>query len=254
MSEAHATEPLVLVVEDDSALASTLRQVLGASGYRVSLAESGAEARAILGQLKPHLILLDLVLPDTDGLILAATFKTLRATPIIIMSARAQQADRVLGLKLGADDFITKPFDMEELFARMEAVLRRAKPRLPVLPASSDRITVGELTILHSRAQVMLGSEIVHLTPSEYRLLFALATHLDEVLSREALLQLVWGYSDPAGGHIVDVHLGRLRKKLRRGRYTAQIVTVRGSGYMLASGTSPPTEAESVSAEQVDQG
>jgi two-component system response regulator MprA len=236
VSEAHATEPLVLVVEDDPALASTLRQVLVASGYAVSVAESGSEARAMLEQVEPQLILLDLVLPDTDGLILATRLKSLRTTPIIIMSARAQQADRVLGLKLGADDFITKPFDVDELLARIVAVLRRATPPRTAPLAGSERMTVGELAIVRSRALVTLGSQVVQLTPTEYRLLVALATHVDEVLPRAAMLKLVWGYDDPAAGHVVDVHLGRLRKKLRRGSPAApQILTVRGRGFMLAS-------------------
>ncbi len=246
MSEAHATEPLVLVVEDDPALGSTLSRVLAASGYRVSLAESGSEARAALEQLEPQLILLDLVLPDTDGLILAARLKTMRATPIIIMSARAKQTDRVLGLKLGADDFITKPFDVEELLARMVAVLRRAAPPRTTLPAGSEPITVGDLTIVPSRALVTLGSESVQLTPTEYRLLVALATHVNEVLTRATMLKLVWGYDDPAAGHVVDVHLGRLRKKLRRGSPAApQIVTVRGNGFMLASTPTTATDGRS---------
>ncbi len=240
VSEPHATEPLVLVVEDDLALASTLRQVLGASGYRVSVAESGSEARATLDILEPQLILLDLGLPDTDGLILATRLKTPRSTPIIIISARGQQADRVLGLKLGADDFITKPFDVEELLARMVAVLRRATPAHTTMPAGSEHLTVGDLTIVQARALVTLGSEIVRLTPTEYRLLVALATHVDQVLTREAVLKLVWGYNDPAAGHVVDVHLGRLRKKLQRASQpTPQIVTLRGRGYMLASPPSP---------------
>ncbi len=129
MPEPHATEPIILVVEDDQALGSTLRNVLSSSGYQVWVAESGSEARATLEHLEPDLILLDLTLPDADGLILAATLKILRSTPIIIMSARTQQADRVLGLKLGADDFIAKPFDLEELLARVEAALRVRRPQ-----------------------------------------------------------------------------------------------------------------------------
>src|SRR6266851_243339 len=129
MPEPQTTEPAILVIEDDQALVRTLRSVLSSSGYRVWVAESGSEARATLEHLEPALILLDLTLPDADGLILAATLKILRSTPIIIMSARTQQADRVLGLKLGADDFIAKPFDLEELLARVEAALRVRRPQ-----------------------------------------------------------------------------------------------------------------------------
>src|SRR5216684_629010 len=243
MPELHATEPLILVIEDDQALGTTLRNVLSSSGYRVWVAESGSEVRATLEHLEPDLILLDLTLPDADGLILAATLKILRSTPIIIMSARTQQADRVLGLKLGADDFIAKPFDLDELMARVEAVLRRATPAPLSTPASVDRISIGELTITPTSALVTLGSEAVHLTPTEYRLLLTLARHVDEVLSRQALLQLVWGYQDSSAGHVVDVHLGRLRQKLQRARLaTPRIITVRGAGLSLVSDPAPPPE------------
>src|SRR6266852_4943220 len=243
MPELHATEPLILVIEDDQALVSTLRNVLSSSGYRVWVAESGSETRATLDPLEPDLILLDLTLPDADGLILATTLKILRSTPIIIMSARTQQADRVLGLKLGADDFIAKPFDLEELLARVEAVLRRATPAALSTPASVDPISIGELTITPTSALVTLGSGAVHLTPTEYRLLLALARHVDEVLSRQALLQLVWGYQDASAGHVVDVHLGRLRQKLQRAKLaTPRIITVRGAGLSLVSDPAPPPE------------
>jgi len=243
MPEPQATEPLVLVIEDDQSLGSTLRNVLSSSGYQVWVAESGAEVRATLEHLEPDLILLDLTLPDADGLILAATLKILRSTPIIIMSARTQQADRVLGLKLGADDFIAKPFDLDELMARVEAVLRRATPAAQGTPASEDRISIGELTITPTRALVTLGSEAVHLTPTEYRLLLTFARHMDEVLTRQALLQLVWGYQDASAGHVVDVHLGRLRHKLQRAKVAApRITTVRGAGFRLVSESAPPPE------------
>jgi DNA-binding response OmpR family regulator len=235
-SEPRATDPLILVVEDDPALLSTLRGVLGSGGYRVWAAESGSEARATLEHLEPDLILLDLMLPDTDGLILAATLKTLRSTPIIIMSARNQQADRVLGLKLGADDFVSKPFELDELMARVEAVLRRATRT----PAPADPITIGDLTITPTRALVTLGATAVRLTPTEYRLLLALARHVDEIVSRQALLQLVWGYQDSGARHVIDVCLGRLRQKIRRARLaTPRIITVRGAGFKLVSEPAP---------------
>jgi DNA-binding response OmpR family regulator len=228
------TEPLILVVDDDPGLASTLQTALAASGYRVVLAGSGAEARAALLRLQPELILLDLMLPDTDGLILASTFKRLQSTSIIIMSARTQQVDRVLGLKLGADDFIAKPFELEELLARVEAVLRRATPAVASTPAATDHIRIGELFIAPSRALVTLGAVPVHLTPIEYRLLLALAESANAMVSRQALMQLVWGYDDASAGHMLDVHLGRLRQKIRGASLTTPtITTVRGAGFKL---------------------
>lgn len=225
----------ILLVEDDADTARALSRALESGGYRVTCAESGTEAKAILEQFQPDLILLDLMLPDTDGLVLTTTLKSLTHAPIIICSARQEQVDRVLGLKLGADDFVAKPFDLDELEARIEAVLRRVA-RVRESPASPpDQIRVGELVIAQSRGTVTLTGQVVHLTPTEYKLLVALASHPDEVLSRQSLGQLVWGYQDLGTGHLIDVHIGRLRVKLRRvSRASPVIVTVRGRGYTIA--------------------
>ena len=174
------------------------------------------------------------MLPDTDGLVLTTALKPLTDSRIIICSARQEQVDRVLGLKLGADDFIAKPFDLDELEARIEAVLRRAIRVREVPTAPADQIRVDDLLISQSRGTVTLAGQVVHLTPTEYRLLVALASRPAEVLSREALGQLVWGYQDLGTGHLIDVHIGRLRLKLRRTSRTAPvIVTVRGKGYTI---------------------
>ncbi len=230
---------MVLVVEDDPDMAATLTKALVGGGYDVSIAETGSDARAIVEQLHPDLILLDLGLPDTDGLVMTSAFKTLTTAPIIICSARQEQVDKVLGLKLGADDFIAKPFELEELEARVEAVLRRASRVREAASAPTDQIRVDDLLILRSRATVTLRGEEVRLTPTEYRLLVALASRPDEVLSRETLGQLVWGYKDMGTDHLIDVHIGRLRLKLRRASSSAPIIlTVRGKGYMIGSASS----------------
>ncbi|MGI9146400.1 MAG: response regulator transcription factor [Chloroflexota bacterium] len=226
----------ILLVEDDAETASSMASALESSGYRVTIAETGSEARAIIDHMRPDLIMLDLMLPDTDGLILTSALKTLTDAPIIICSARHEQVDRVLGLKLGADDFIAKPFELAELEARIEAVLRRASRvhELPTAPA--DQIQVEELVISQSRATVVLAGQSVHLTPTEYHLLVALASRPEEVLSRETLGQLVWGYQDLGTGHLIDVHIGRLRLKLRRASSSGPvIVTVRGKGYTIGT-------------------
>ena len=236
----------ILLVEDDPDTARSLTKALESSGYRVTAVDTGAEARSIIEHVHPDLILLDLMLPDTDGLVLTTALKTLTNAPIIICSARQEQVDRVLGLKLGADDFVAKPFDLDELEARIEAVLRRAS-RVRESPSTPpDQIRVDELLISQSRGTVTIGGQAVHLTPTEYRLLVALASRPDEVLSRETLGQLVWGYQDLGTGHLIDVHVGRLRLKLRRTSKTAPaIVTVRGKGYTVASnGTEAAAEAE----------
>jgi DNA-binding response OmpR family regulator len=226
----------ILLVEDDPDTARSLSKALESGGYRVACAETGNEARALIEHVQPDLILLDLMLPDTDGLVLTTALKGLTRAPIIICSARQEQVDRVLGLKLGADDFVAKPFDLDELEARIEAVLRRASRVRDRPSPPSDHIKVGELVIAQARGTVALGGRTVHLTPTEYRLLVALATRPDEVLSREALGQIVWGYQDLGTGHLIDVHIGRLRHKLREASRAAPvIVTVRGKGYTIAS-------------------
>jgi len=227
----------ILLVEDDPDTASSLSRALESSGYRVTIVETGAAARAIIQELRPDLILLDLMLPDTDGLVLTGTLKTLTSAPIIICSARHEQVDRVLGLKLGADDFIAKPFDIDELEARVEAVLRRASRARAAPPeAPTDQIRVDDLVISQSRGTVTLGGQSVHLTPTEYRLLVALARRPHEVLSRESLGQLVWGYQDLGTGHLIDVHIGRLRLKLRQVSHGGPVIlTVRGKGYTIGS-------------------
>jgi DNA-binding response OmpR family regulator len=177
------------------------------------------------------------MLPDTDGLVLTTALKVLTGAPIIICSARQEQVDRVLGFKLGADDFIPKPYDLDELEARIEAVLRRAARTTdtPVAP-STDQIRLGELSIAQARGTVSVGGQAIHLTPTEYRLLVALASRPDEVLSRAALGSTVWGYDELGTGHLIDVHIGRLRLKLRRASRSAPvIITIRGHGYTMVA-------------------
>jgi DNA-binding response OmpR family regulator len=236
---------MILVVEDDPETARSLSRALETYGYRVTIAGTGSEARSLIEQVRPDLIMLDLILPDTDGLVLTSALKKATNAPIIICSGRHEQVDRVLGLKLGADDFIAKPFDLDDLEARVEAVLRRAS-RVREVPATpSDLIQVDELLISPSRGTVMLGGQAVHLTPTEYRLLVVLASRPDEVLSRQTLGQLVWGYQDLGTGHLIDVHIGRLRLKLRRAsRSGPLIVTVRGKGYTIRSGSSNPSDED----------
>jgi two-component system response regulator MtrA len=226
-----------MLVEDDAAVAQTLTDALEASGYRVWLAETGADAKTLVEQTRPDLVLLDLMLPDIDGLVLCSGLKSIADVPIIICSATPQKRDAILGLKLGADDFISKPFDIYELEARVEAVLRRSMHPRPAAPAPSppDHIRVGELIIDRSRRRVTLGGEAIQLTPTEYRLVSALASRPDEILSRDELATLVWGYQDASSGRTIDVHIRRLRVKLNNGPVPAPpIVAVRGFGYKMS--------------------
>ena len=226
-----------MLVEDDPAVAQTLTDALESSGYRIWHAENGADAKTLLEQSRPGLIILDLMLPDIDGLVLCSGLKSIADVPIIICSATPQKRDAILGLKLGADDFVAKPFDIYELEARVEAVLRRTSQSrtVEVSAPPPDHIRVGDLVIDRSRRRVMLGGEPIQLTPTEYRLVSALASRPDEILSRDELAQLVWGYQDASSGRTIDVHIRRLRVKLSQGPVPAPaIVAVRGFGYKIA--------------------
>lgn len=233
----------IMMVEDDPAIAQSLTDVLETSNYCVWHAENGADAKAMLEERQPDLIILDLMLPDMDGLVLCSALKALADIPIVICSATPQKRDAILGLKLGADDFIAKPFDIYELEARLEAVLRRSghsHAPTAVAPASSatlsDQLHVGDLVVDRSRRRVTLGGTTIQLTPTEYRLVSVLASRPDEVFSRDELAQLVWGYQDASSGRTIDVHIRRLRVKLASGPVLSpSIVSVRGFGYKIAS-------------------
>jgi DNA-binding response OmpR family regulator len=237
----RTTHPSILLVEDDPATAMTMADLLESNGYAVKHAATGTQAKAMIQEEEPSLVLLDLMLPDTDGLVLCADLKSRHENvPIIICSASNQSRDRVLSLKLGADDFIGKPFDISEMEARIEAVLRRAShdsgEQAPAQrPVEQQRI--GDLLIDHNRRRVSLGTKPLQLTPTEYRLLRALASRADDVVTREELAQQVWGYQDASSGRTIDVHIRRLRAKLASGPGAPAIVSVRGFGYKLISDT-----------------
>jgi two-component system, OmpR family, response regulator MtrA len=227
----------ILLVEDDPAVATLCIDSLGARDYRVWHAANASEAEAMLDQARPDLIVVDLMLPDRNGLLLCADLKEKHHLPLIICSATKRKDDAVIGLKLGADDFIAKPFSIAELEARVEATLRRAssKSEKDDVP-SQPRLRVGELVVDQGRCQVTLGRQPVQLTPIEYRLLTVFAGCPDEVLSREELAEQVWGYYDAAIGRSLEVHLRRLRVKLEGGAVPPpRIVTVRGFGYRLTT-------------------
>jgi DNA-binding response OmpR family regulator len=229
----------ILVVEDDPVIARILLDALEMGGYRVWHAADGQEARAHLERLRPDLILLDLMLPDIDGLVLCSMLKATAEVPIIIVSASTRRGDPVLSLKLGADDFVRKPFELDDLMARIEAVLRRSPPKsaeTSVPPARRAELRVGDLVVEPARRRSTLGGDSLTLTPTEFRLLTTLMTHAGSVLTRDTLAQEVWGYADASNGRTIDVHVRRLRVKLSQCRGPGpSIVSVRGMGYRITA-------------------
>jgi DNA-binding response OmpR family regulator len=243
----QTTGATILLVEDDAAIAFMLTDVLESTGYRVREAATGADARTLVEQLQPDLIILDLVLPDEDGLVLCSVLKNIADVPILICSGTQRRRDAFLSLKLGADDFIAKPFDVYDLLARVEVLLRRAAQRhSSETSVARGPIRIGELLIDHALHQVTLASVVLQLTPTEYRLLTVLAARPDQVVPRDSLAKLVWGDPDTGTSRTIDVHIGRLRVKLSQGGRTApQIVSVRGFGYKIVRGANPaPTTTE----------
>src|SRR5947208_917981 len=227
----------VLIVEDNPATARALTELLEGNGYEVSTAEDGATAKALLDQVHPDLIILDLMLPDVDGLVLCADLKARMDVPIIVVSGTNRKRDGTLALRLGADDFVAKPFDMYDLEARVEAVLRRSSRSKTERTANEpDHFQIGDLLISRSRRYVTLGGRELQVTPTEYRLLSALASRPDEVLTRDELAHHVWGYEDASSGRAIDVHIRRLRMKLETGAAPPpKIISVRGLGYKMLS-------------------
>ena len=214
----------LLLVEDDESIGSLVRAYLEQSGYRVAWVRSGEEALETLDQLAPRLVILDIGLPGADGFDVCRTIRTRSAVPILMLTARDEEADRVAGLEVGADDYMWKPFSPRELAARVKAVLRRSEPAAPL----TQRLEVGDIVIDPQAREVTVAGEAIELTGKEFDLLAYLLENVGIVVSRDQLLERVWGMSYAGGTRTVDVHVAQLRRKL--GRPDA-IRTFRGSGY-----------------------
>lgn len=219
----------ILFVEDEADLRELVRYNLEAQGFRVSLAESGDEAVERIRDGVPDLILLDWMLPGLSGIELCRRWRSREETartPIIMITARGEEEERVRGLATGADDYVVKPFSMPELVARIQALLRRSSPQLV-----TNVLKAGELELDRQSHRVRRSGRDLHLGPTEYRLLEYLMRHPGRVYSREQLLDGVWGNDVYVDERTVDVHVGRLRKAINRGREADPIRTVRGAGY-----------------------
>jgi two-component system phosphate regulon response regulator PhoB len=219
----------ILIVEDEADLRELVRYNLEAEGFRVSMAESGDEAVERIRDGVPDLILLDWMLPGLSGIELCRRWRSREETartPIIMITARGEEEERVRGLATGADDYVVKPFSMPELVARIQALLRRSSPQLV-----TNVLKAGDLELDRQSHRVRRSGRDLHLGPTEYRLLEYLMRHPGRVYCREQLLDGVWGNDVYVDERTVDVHVGRLRKAINRGREADPIRTVRGAGY-----------------------
>lgn len=223
--------PTILLVEDEAALITLLRYNLEKEGFRLVEAHDGEEALVVAKEEQPDLILLDWMLPLLSGLHVCRQLRrepTTRDTPIILLTARSEESDKVRGLESGADDYITKPFSPAELLARVRAVLRRAAPA-----ATADELSFEDLTMDLTAHRVKRGDRDLHLGPTEFRLLRHFLQQPGRVFSREQLLDAVWGRDVYVEQRTVDVHIRRLRKALNDGGLPDLIRTVRSAGYAL---------------------
>lgn len=217
----------ILVVEDDAALARVLRDNLSFAGFEVECVPDGDQAVAKVRSTPPDLILLDLMLPGRDGFTLCGVLRQGGRTPLIMLTARSQKADKIRGLELGADDYVTKPFHVDELVARINAVLRRVRPAV-------EQIRLGGLIVDLGRLKAWRDGREVHLTHREYEVLRYLAEREGRVVSREELLREVWGYLDMPMTRSVDHAIARLRKKVEDDPQRPRFIhTVHGDGYCL---------------------
>ena len=225
----------VLVVDDEPRYLEMIRFNLEAAGYRVTCAGTGEEALSMFGADEPDLIILDLMLPGLDGFEVCRRVRDESTCPIIMLTAKGSDEDKVNGLRLGADDYVTKPFSAQELMARVEAVLRRSRPA-DSAQQQPDTLTFGELQIDFPRMQVTLAGSDVRLSPTEYRLLCCLAASAGTVLNRRELLTQVWGEAYRAEDEILRVTLWRLRHKLADDLSNPRFIITRpGLGYMLVA-------------------
>jgi two-component system alkaline phosphatase synthesis response regulator PhoP len=226
----------ILVIEDEAKTGAAIELYLRHAGFRVALARSGADGLALARRDRPDLLILDLMLPGIDGLEICRALRAESAVPIIMLTARSTEEDKLRGLDLGADDYVTKPFSPRELVARVRAVLRRSAAALAALAADTptEELVCGELRLDTARCEATLRGEPVALTPAELRLLAALMRAPGRVLTREQLLQRAFGESHEGLERTIDAHVKNLRRKIEEDRaHPRRLLTVFGHGYKL---------------------
>ena len=224
----------ILIVEDEINIATPVKTYLEKAGFDVDHALTGADALRLMEATPPNLIVLDLNLPDIDGLEVCRRIRATSQVPIIMVTARDDDIDKIVGLEVGADDYLTKPFNVRELVARVKAILRRAPTAAQPI---GGVLTHGGVSIDRGRHEVLLNGEIVQLAPKEFDLLWALLAERGNVLTRDQLLERVWGYTFAGDTRTVDVHVRQLRRKLGD---DCPVVTVWGVGYKVGDDVAAP--------------
>jgi DNA-binding response OmpR family regulator len=234
MSDRHGAR--VMIVEDDFDIATLVANVLAEEGYATEVVTDSRQALETFERVHPDVVTLDVMMPSLDGISLCLELRRNSEVPILFISARKDAPDRVVGLRIGADDYIAKPFDTEELVARVDALLRRSSMTRGA--ANGRQMRFGRFVIDQGSVQAVAGEEQVQLTPTEFKLLRTFAGEPGRVFTRDDLLTGVWGYEPGSDTRLVDVHVGRLRKKLDDAKVTeVQIETARGFGYRLVDAT-----------------
>ncbi len=226
----------VMIVEDDADIAALVANVLAEEGYATEIVTDSRQALETFERVKPDVVTLDVMMPSLDGISLCLELRRNSHVPILFISGRKEPPDRVVGLRIGADDYMAKPFDTEELVARVDALLRRSG--MTREGANGHQLRFGSFVIDLGSVQAVAGEAQVQLTPTEFKLLRTLAGKPSHVFTRDDLLTSVWGYEPGSDTRLVDVHVGRLRKKLEDAKVSEiQIETARGFGYRLVDAT-----------------
>lgn len=218
---------VILVVEDEISIQNVIRTYLESENFRVVCVGNGSEALTLARDLKPDLVILDLMLPGIDGMEVTARLRQESDVYILILTARTEETDRVAGLRLGADDYLTKPFSPRELVARVQAILRRRRSSEP----AANTLRFEHLSIDPDRHEVWTSEQAIEMTTTEFKVLLELARHAGRVLTREQLIDLVWGMDFYGTDRVVDVYVGQVRRKLEQATGESVIQSVRGVGY-----------------------